>query len=77
MILLVDWKIRIGKWLYDMLSSVLTGVASGVVLYITDPGHFQDWHKLGPAVAGITLISVAGQLRTSPLPKIFNGKEEV
>lgn len=59
------------KWGYGLLSTVINGVASGVVLIVVDPvsfNVFEGWQKLLTASLLLGLLGAANYLKASPLP---------
>lgn len=60
------------KWIYGLVSTLVNGVASGVVLIIVSPETFnfsEGWRKLLAASAALGLMGMANYLKSSPLPK--------
>lgn len=59
------------KWLYGLISTVINGLASGVVLVVVSPETFNfqaGWKQLLTASAALGLIGMANYLKASPLP---------
>lgn len=59
-------------WLRGLIETAVSGVASGIVLVIAEPEHFnlqEGFEKLFWTSIVLGLVNVANYLRQSPLPK--------
>lgn len=58
-------------WLHGLAATAINGVASGVVLIIAEPEHFNIYdglEKLLTVSLVMGLVSAANYLKSSPLP---------
>lgn len=65
------------KWLYGLASTLINGVASGIVLIIVSPDTFNfqaGWKPLLTASAALGLLGMANYLKSSPLPSWDDAK---
>ena len=59
------------QWLHGLAATVINGFASGVVLIIAEPEHFNIWdgrQKLITVSLVMGIVAAANYLKTSPLP---------
>lgn len=59
------------KWLYGLASTVINGIASGIVLVVVSPETFnfaEGWRQLVTACFALGLLGMANYLKSSPLP---------
>lgn len=65
-------NLNVRSWLHGLAATMINGVASGVVLIIAEPEHFNIWdgrEKLITVSLLMGLIAAANYLKESPLPK--------
>lgn len=59
-------------WLHGLVATIINGCASGVVLIIAEPEHFnihEGRYKLLSVSAVMGIVAAANYLKSSPLPE--------
>lgn len=56
------------QWLQGLIGAVLNAAATGILLLITDPTHFESWTRLPAAMGAMALVGAALWLKQHQFP---------